>query len=140
MRFLRYIEIYIWLIPDWSRNGWATLSVKKNFWNIALAIRVSLWVENSMQYTNQRMNHAVKNQIYPKKVAIHISGLIVWYDFTKQYSHCHQNSYSHYHMTWEMTRYAKQLNLQLFTVTAYYWRLEFSIWIRMVFLKHQIQR
>ena len=40
------------------------LSVKKTLWNILLAIKESLNIENESQYKNHQMNNATKNQIY----------------------------------------------------------------------------
>ena len=61
----------------WPSN----LNCQKTLWNISLASKESLNIENGTLYTNHQINNAIKNQIYPKiSHNIHLSGLIVRHD------------------------------------------------------------
>ena len=85
------------------------------------------------------MNNTVQNQIYPKK-SQYISLSWLFEIIVRNYS-----------LTVSKTRIATIIGhekgtdtknneyLQEFSIIAYYWRLEFWIWIRMVYLKYQIQ-
>ena len=69
-------------------------------------MKTSLKVCNRTQYTNHQMNNAVTNQIYPKKSQYISLDRIFGINLKP---HCHQDSYTHYHTSQEVNRYANQL-------------------------------
>ena len=48
------------------RSSWVTFKCQKCLWNISLAIKESLSIENGTQYTNCQINNSIKIQIYSK--------------------------------------------------------------------------
>ena len=93
------------------------ISVSKILWNIALAIKASLRVEDRTKYINHQ-----KRIKFTQKVAIDLSGMIVWFDVRN-----------------DSLIVSKIRNISRRYITVCYWRLEFRIRNKMVYLKLQIQ-
>ena len=99
-----------WEMPGWyekHRSDWVTFECQKALWNISLAIKEFLRIENGAQYTNYKMNNLTKNWTYPK-VSYNAS---LWTDCTTQWCQCHQTSCHYYHTTWETNKYPLSLHI-----------------------------